>query len=243
MEKYKSVEVAFIADVKLLGSDDGKSILQSVAISFYIPRRPIVGDKFANRHGQKGVSSVLYPQEDMPFTESGMTPDIIFNPHGYPSRMTIGMMLESMAGKSAASHGLVHDATPFMFSEDNIASEYYGKLLQDSGYNFYGTEKMYSGVDGRELKADIYIGIIYYIRLRHMVGDKYQVRSTGPIDSLTHQPIKGRKRAGGVRFGEMERDSLLSHGTSFLLQDRLFHQSDQSMVVLFAYLCFMDPRN
>jgi DNA-directed RNA polymerase I subunit RPA2 len=127
-------------------------------------------------------------------------------------------------------HGVVHDATPFTFSEDNVASEYYGKLLQEAGFNFYGTERMYSGVDGRELKADIFIGIVYYIRLRHMVGDKYQVRSTGPIDNLTHQPVKGRKRCGGIRFGEMERDSLLAHGTSFLLQDRLFNNSDKCIV-------------
>lgn len=229
-EKYKSTEIAYIYHVKLLGNDSGKSILQSVAITFYIPRRPIIGDKFANRHGQKGVCSIQWPEENMPFTESGMTPDIIFNPHGYPSRMTIGMMLESMGGKSAAMHGVVHDATPFTFSEQNIASEYYGNLLEQAGFNYFGTERMYSGVDGRELVADIFIGIVYYIRLRHMVGDKYQVRSTGPIDPMTHQPIKGRKRGGGIRLGEMERDSLLAHGTSFLLQDRLFNNSDKCMV-------------
>jgi DNA-directed RNA polymerase I subunit RPA2 len=234
--KYKSTETAFIYDVKLLGSDSGKSVLQNVAITFWIPRVPIIGDKFANRHGQKGVCSVLWPQESMPFTEGGMTPDIIFNPHGFPSRMTIGQMIESMAGKSSAMHGVIHDATPFTFSEDNVASDYYGKLLEEAGYNYYGTERMYSGVDGRELKADIFIGIIYYIRLRHMVGDKYQVRSTGPVDNLTHQPVKGRKRCGGIRFGEMERDSLLAHGTSFLLQDRLFNNSDKSLVKIFDFL-------
>lgn len=135
----------------------------------------------------------------MPFSTSGLTPDIIFNPHGYPSRMTIGMMIESMAGKSGASIGTVHDATPFTFGEDNPATDHYGLLLQSLGYNYYGTERMYSGVDGRELKADIFVGILFYIRLRHMVGDKYQVRSTGPIDQMTHQPVKGRKRAGGIR--------------------------------------------
>ncbi|RWS23088.1 DNA-directed RNA polymerase I subunit RPA2-like protein, partial [Leptotrombidium deliense] len=233
VEKYKSTEVAFITDVKILGSDNGKDILQKVAISFYIPRRPIMGDKFANRHGQKGICSILWPQENMPFTEGGLTPDIIFNPHGYPSRMTIGMMIETLAGKSGSNHGVIHDCTPFMFSEDNTASDYYGKLLEASGYNYFGTERMYSGVDGRELKADIFVGVIYYIRLRHMVGDKYQVRSTGPIDQLTRQPVQGRKRCGGIRFGEMERDSLLAHGVSFLLRDRLFSQSDESL----AHLC------
>ncbi|CAG2119497.1 unnamed protein product [Medioppia subpectinata] len=233
VKKYKSMEVAFIYDVKLLGNDSGKSVLQSVAITYWIHRPPIIGDKFANRHGQKGVCSVLWPQENMPFTEGGMTPDIIFNPHGFPSRMTIGQMIESMAGKTASMYGTVHDATPFVFSEENVASDYFGKLLENVGFNYYGTERMYSGVDGRQLEADIFIGVIYYIRLRHMVGDKYQVRSTGPIDNLTHQPVKGRKRCGGIRFGEMERDSLLAHGTSFLLQDRLFNNSDKTM----AYIC------
>lgn len=193
----------------------------------------MIGDKFASRHGQKGVCSQLWPVENMPFTESGMTPDIIFNPHGFPSRMTIGMMIESMAGKSATLHGFVHDATPFKFSENQPASEHFGELLKKAGYNYYGTERMYSGVDGREMEADIFFGVVYYQRLRHMVADKYQVRTTGPVDTLTHQPVKGRKRAGGIRFGEMERDSLLAHGSSFLLQDRLFNCSDRSL----AYVC------
>ena len=99
-----------------------------------------------------------------------------------------------------------------------------------AGYNFYGNERMYNGVDGRELEVDIFMGVVYYQRLRHMVSDKFQVRTTGPIDILTHQPVKGRKRAGGIRFGEMERDSLLAHGSSFILQDRLLNCSDRSFV-------------
>lgn len=227
--KYKSSEPAFIYDVKVLGNGTDKEI-QRVAITYLIRRDPIIGDKFANRHGQKGICSFLWPQENMPFTENGIIPDILFNPHGFPSRMTIGQMIETLAGKSGAMHGLVHDSTPFTFSEDNVASDYYGKLLEGCGFNYYGTERLYSGVDGRRLEAKIFIGIVYYIRLRHMVGDKYQVRSTGPIDQITHQPVKGRKRAGGIRFGEMERDSLLAHGTTFLLQDRLFNNSDKTLV-------------
>lgn len=166
----------------------------------------------------------------MPFTESGLIPDIVFNPHGFPSRMTIAMMIEAMAGKSASVHGLVHDATPFRFTEKNTAIEYFGNLLTDGGYNYYGTEKLYSGIDGREMTADIFFGVVHYQRLRHMVSDKWQVRSTGPTDILTQQPLKGRKRGGGVRFGEMERDALIAHGASFLLQDRLFHCSDKVTV-------------
>lgn len=231
--KYHSTESAYVSDVKILGNDDGTDILQKICITLWIPRPPTIGDKFASRHGQKGVCSQKWPIENMPFTESGMTPDIIFNPHGFPSRMTIGMMIETMAGKSAALHGLVHDATPFVFSENMPAHEYFGKLLQIGGYNYFGTERMYSGVDGRELEADIFCGVVYYQRLRHMVADKFQVRTTGPIDILTHQPVKGRKRGGGIRFGEMERDSLLAHGTSFLLHDRLFNCSDKSL----AHVC------
>lgn len=226
-EIYKYSEVGYVCDVKLIGSDSGREIAQKVAITMWMPRRPFVGDKYANRHGQKGVCSLLWPQESMPFTESGMTPDILFNPHGYPSRMTIGMMLESMSGKVSSLIGQPIDSTPFRFSEEDTAGDHYGKLLEANGFNYYGTEKMYSGIDGGMMVADIFIGIVYYIRLRHMVSDKYQVRANGPIDQITHQPVKGRRRGGGVRFGEMERDSLLAHGASFLLQDRLFNCSDK----------------
>lgn len=228
-EVYKYPEPSYVMDVKVIGTEVGKELMQKVAITLWQPRRPFVGDKYANRHGQKGVCSLLWPQESMPFTESGMTPDIIFNPHGYPSRMTIGMMLESMSGKASAMAGEAIDATPFKFSEEYTASDYYGQMLEEHGFNYYGEERMYSGVDGSLMTASIFIGVVYYIRLRHMVSDKYQVRSTGRVDQVTHQPVKGRRRGGGVRFGEMERDSLLAHGASFLLQDRLFNCSDKTI--------------
>lgn len=164
--------------------------------------------------------------------------------------MTIAMMIETMAGKSGALHGFVHDATPFRFDEKNTAIDHFGRLLQAGGYNYYGTERVYSGIDGRELTADIFLGVVHYQRLRHMVSDKWQCRSTGAIDNVTHQPVKGRKRGGGVRFGEMERDALIAHGASFLLQDRLLHCSDKisvNEIVFFFYkiqmiylcLCFV----
>jgi len=241
---YKGDEEAYVEEVRLLrelpvsrplnypsltGSTANESAdkpMQQFSVKYRIPRSPSIGDKFSSRHGQKGVLSQKWPATDMPFTESGMQPDIIINPHAFPSRMTIGMFIESLAGKSGALHGIAQDCTPFKFSEENTAGDYFGEQLRAAGYNFHGNEPMYSGITGEELAADIYIGVVYYQRLRHMVNDKYQVRTTGKISELTHQPIKGRKKGGGIRVGEMERDSLLAHGSAFLLQDRLFNCSD-----------------
>uniref|UniRef100_A0A673SPR3 DNA-directed RNA polymerase subunit beta n=1 Tax=Suricata suricatta TaxID=37032 RepID=A0A673SPR3_SURSU len=230
---YKSKENCIVDNIKVCSNDTGNGKFKCICITMRVPRNPTIGDKFASRHGQKGILSRLWPAEDMPFTESGMVPDILFNPHGFPSRMTIGMLIESMAGKSAALHGLCHDATPFTFSEENSALEYFGEMLKAAGYNFYGTERLYSGISGLELEADIFIGVVYYQRLRHMVSDKFQVRTTGARDKVTNQPIGGRNVQGGIRFGEMERDALLAHGTSFLLHDRLFNCSDRSV----AHVC------
>ncbi|KAH9496230.1 DNA-directed RNA polymerase I subunit RPA2 [Bulinus truncatus] len=230
---FKSMEDATVVQIKVLGDDLGIEELNYVCFVLRIARNPTIGDKFSSRHGQKGICSMLWPAVDMPFTESGMVPDIIFNPHGFPSRMTIGMMIESMAGKAGALHGMYLDATPFTFSEEQPAIDYFGQMLTAGGYNYYGTERMYSGILGQEMEADIYFGVVYYQRLRHMVSDKFQVRTTGPVDQVTQQPVKGRKRAGGIRFGEMERDALIAHGTSFLLNDRLLNCSDKSK----AYYC------
>ncbi|OQV16825.1 DNA-directed RNA polymerase I subunit RPA2 [Hypsibius exemplaris] len=233
IEYYEEHELALVDSVRCLGADSGSEHYNNVCITLRIPRPPTVGDKFASRHGQKGVCSRLYPVEDMPFTESGMIPDIIFNPHGYPSRMTIGMMIETMAGKVSALTGVPFDATPFVYGEDNVAIAEFGEKLKAAGYNYFGNERMYSGVDGRQLDVSIFFGVVYYQRLRHMVSDKFQVRTTGAVDELTGQPIKGRKRGGGTRFGEMERDALISHGAAYLLQDRLFNCSDR----IVSYAC------
>ncbi|KAG7142334.1 DNA-directed RNA polymerase I subunit RPA2 like protein [Verticillium longisporum] len=225
-EKYKESEQAFIEEVRIIGSENGNEPAQTVSIKLRVPRAPVIGDKFSSRHGQKGVASQKWPATDMPFTESGMQPDTIINPHAFPSRMTIGMFVESLAGKAGALHGLAQDSTPFKFNEENTAADYFGHQLMKAGYNYHGNEPMYSGITGEELSADIYIGVVYYQRLRHMVNDKYQVRTTGPVVPTTGQPIKGRKKGGGIRVGEMERDALLAHGTAFLLQDRLLNCSD-----------------
>ncbi|KNC48846.1 DNA-directed RNA polymerase [Thecamonas trahens ATCC 50062] len=227
--RYKYEEPAYVDQVRVMEPKTAMARnlgLVRVSIKLRYVRNPIIGDKFSSRHGQKGVLSQLWPMENMPFTESGITPDIIINPHAFPSRMTIGMLIEIMAAKSGALYGKFQDATPFSFIDNGHASEFFGEQLRSAGYNYYGSEPMYSGITGTEFSADIFMGVCYWQRLRHLVSDKHQVRATGPVSDLTRQPVKGRKRAGGIRFGEMERDSLIAHGTSFLLQDRLLKCSD-----------------
>ena len=194
-------------------------------------RNPVTGDKFSSRHGQKGVLSFAWPDENMPFVgRTGMRPDIIINPHAFPSRMTIGMLVESLAAKSACLDGRFVDATPFRRSvsaDDPGPMETFGDALAQHGFSRLGGESMICGTSGVEFQVDIFIGVVYYQRLRHMVSDKFQCRSVGPINHLTHQPVQGRKAGGGIRVGEMERDSLLGHGAAFLLQDRLHLCSDR----------------
>ncbi|KAM0684280.1 hypothetical protein MDAP_000048 [Mitosporidium daphniae] len=226
--KAAGLEEAYVESVRLMGDAAGLGPARRALIVLRIPRPPVIGDKFSSRHGQKGVCSQKWPLIDMPFSEHGLTPDIIINPHAFPSRMTIGMFVESMAGKAGCLHGTSQDATPFRLT--GVAVECFGDALKKAGFSYYGNEPMYSGVFGNELAADIFIGVVYYQRLRHMVSDKFQVRTTGPVHNLTRQPIKGRKRAGGIRFGEMERDSLLAHGTAFLLHDRLMNCSDYTQM-------------
>lgn len=232
--RYKDDETAFVEEVRLLGSETGEMPCQGVSIKFRIPRAPIIGDKFSSRHGQKGVCSQKWPTADMPFSESGIVPDVIINPHAFPSRMTIGMFVESLAGKAGALHGLAQDASPWRFDDAaTTAGDYFGEQLRLAGYAYHGSEPMYSGVTGRGFAADIYVGVVFYQRLRHMVSDKFQVRTTGPVTALTGQPVKGRARGGGIRVGEMERDALLAHGAAFLLQDRLLNCSDYAR----AWIC------
>ncbi|EMS50874.1 putative DNA-directed RNA polymerase I subunit RPA2 [Triticum urartu] len=233
--RLKGTEPAVIDYVALNGTNS-KGSLQKVNIRLRRKRNPIIGDKFSSRHGQKGVCSQLWPDIDMPFSaNTGMRPDLIINPHAFPSRMTIAMLIESIAAKAGSAHGKFIDATPFASSVkedgenrckyDSIVDEL-GPMLASYGFNHHGTEVLYSGLFGTELQFEIFIGPVYYQRLRHMVSDKFQVRTTGRIDQVTKQPIGGRKHGGGIRFGEMERDALLAHGASYLLHDRLHTCSD-----------------
>ncbi|CDF33913.1 RNA Polymerase IV Small Subunit [Chondrus crispus] len=204
--------------------------IRQANVRIRVSRTPCVGDKFASRAGQKGTMSAAWPSEDMPFSESGMVPDILFNPNGFPSRMTIGMMVEIMSGKAGALHGHFNDSTPFRFDESHRAVDFFAEQLLNAGFDACGSEVLYSGYTGEPFKVNIFTGVVHYQRLRHMVSDKFQVRTTGAIDPLFRQPIKGRSRGGAIRFGEMERDGLIAHGASFLLRDRLAMASDMHLL-------------
>lgn len=189
---------------------------KSILVRIRETREPEIGDKFTSRHGQKGVVGVLVPQADMPFTASGVIPDILFSPNGIPSRMTISHMLELVGAKVGAMSGRYIDGTTFNCEPEEAIRE----ELLSLGFKENGTETMYNGVTGEMFDVKIYVGSMYYLRLKHMVANKIQSRARGPIQLLTRQPTEGRAKEGGLRLGEMEKDTFVAHGASLLLKER-----------------------
>jgi DNA-directed RNA polymerase II subunit RPB2 len=190
----------------------------------------IIGN--SSRMGQKGTCGITYNQEDMPFSKSGMVPDIILSPHAIPSRMTVGQMMETLLGKLGCLHGSEMDASTYneLQIEDisNILKKFYN-------FNHYGDEVLYNGMTGQKLNVSIFMGPTYYQRLKHMVVDKIHSRAMGPINNLTRQPAEGRSRSGGLRAGEMERDCMIGHGSSRLIKERMMDLSDSFEI----YICKM----
>src|SRR3990172_1603976 len=215
-EERGTVDSVFIAE-----DSEGNKI---VHVKTRDQRVPEIGDKFATSHGQKGVIGAIIPEEDVPFTSIVVRPDVMFNPHGLPSRMTVGYLLELLAGKVGAAKGDVMDGTSFSGeSKKDLEAQ-----LKERGFRYDGKETMYNGVSGKRMGVKIFVGNLYYLKLKYMVSNKIHGRAAGKIALLTRQPIEGRSRGGALRLGEMEQQALVAHGASLLLKERY----DSDKVVL-----------
>ncbi len=222
--RVKFGEKGVISKVLVTESEDGNPLIH---IEVRQTRNPIIGDKFASRHGQKGIIGRIAPSEDIPFTASGIQPDIIFSPFGVSKRMTVSQLIEIIGGKLSAIAGRYIDGTSF----DSEKPEDLRKELLKLGFNDDGTETLYDGKTGKQYSARIYVGSIYYLRLKYQVIDKLQARARGRVALLTRQPTAGKAVEGGLRFGEMEKETLVGHGASLLMKERF--DSDRSII----YVC------
>ena len=223
---YKTVEETYIDKNYIDRNGEGYNFAK---VRLRTVRKPVIGDKFSSRHGQKGTVGNIIPECDMPYTQNGVRPDIIINPHAIPSRMTIGQLKETVLGKVLVELGLFGDGTAVGdFDVKEICD-----LLLKAGYEAHGNELLYSGLTGEQVECSVFMGPVFYQRLKHMVNDKAHSRSIGPMVNLTRQPAEGRSRDGGLRFGEMERDCMISHGASRFTRGRMYDASDKYSV----YVC------
>ena len=221
--QYRTVEETYIDKNYIDRNGDGYSFAKVRLRSL---RKPVIGDKFSSRHGQKGTVGNIIPEEDMPFNKDGVRPDIIINPHAIPSRMTIGQLKETLLGKVLVELGLFGDGTSF----GNMDIEMLSNKLLELGYEAHGNELLYSGLTGEQIECSVFMGPVFYQRLKHMVNDKQHSRSIGPMVNLTRQPAEGRARDGGLRFGEMEKDAMVSHGAARFTRGRMYDASDKYSV-------------
>ena len=208
--------------IMITEAEDGSKL---VKVKVRTPLVPEVGDKYSSRHGQKGVVAAIVPEADMPFTIDGVKPDLILNPHSIPSRMTMGHMMEMLAGKAGAAAGRIIDGTPF----DSMERDELEELLREHGFRGDGSEVFYDGITGKRLEGAIYTGVIAHRKLYHVVTHKIQARSRGPVQVLTRQPTEGKEKEGGLRFGEMEGETIVGHGAAMLLHEKLIEDSDKTV--------------
>jgi len=223
---YRTDEETYIDKNYIDRNGDGYNFAK---IRLRAVRKPVIGDKFSSRSGQKGTLGNLIPEQDMPFTRSGLKPDLILNPHAIPSRMTIAQLKETILGKTLIELGLFGDGTSF----GELDVKTICKKLQEVGYESNGNEIMYDALTGEQMECTVFMGPVFYQRLKHMVADKQHSRSIGPMVNLTRQPAEGRSRDGGLRFGEMERDAMISNGAARFTRGRLYDASDKYQV----YVC------
>lgn len=220
--KTKKGQLGFVDKSFITNGEEGTNIAK---VRIREERLPAIGDKMASRAGQKGTIGLIIPESSMPFTDDGVKPDLIINPHAIPSRMTIGQIIECLFGKVCTSYGSFGDCTAFQVKGANYDT--YGKMLVQSGFHSTGNQILYNGMTGEQIDSDIYIGPTYYMRLKHMVKDKINYRNRGPNTMLTRQPVQGRANDGGLRIGEMERDGVLAHGMSYFLNESFMIRADE----------------